>query len=177
MATKLRLLVNTDCDRSCAGCCNKLWNLKTLPKVTHFDYDEIILTGGEPLLHPDELIGIIRVIRITANGKIFLYTATNDLMSFFRVLPLIDGVVLTLHDNDDVNSAYHIARLVHERIQDYRHVSLRMNIFQEVNIEETLSEKYANDFNSFLKSDWIVKDNIVWIEDCPLPDGEEFKRL
>ena len=37
--------------------------------------------------------------------------------------------------------------------------SMRLNIFKGVEVGK-------------LELDWIVKDNIVWIKDCPLPEGE-----
>ena len=49
MKKTLRLLLFEDCNRNCKKCCNKQWDLKLLPEVGSFkDWDEIILTGGEP---------------------------------------------------------------------------------------------------------------------------------
>jgi molybdenum cofactor biosynthesis enzyme MoaA len=42
---KLRLLVTSECNRSCSGCCNKEWDLDKLPVCESYkDYDEIYLT-------------------------------------------------------------------------------------------------------------------------------------
>ena len=49
---KLRLLVTTKCPNKCPMCCNNSWDFSKLPVVEHFNYKEIMITGGEPLLFP-----------------------------------------------------------------------------------------------------------------------------
>lgn len=46
---KLRLLVTTKCPNKCPMCCNNSWDFSKLPVVEHFNYKEIMITGGEPL--------------------------------------------------------------------------------------------------------------------------------
>ena len=50
---KLRLLVTTKCPNKCPMCCNNSWDFSKLPVVEHFNYKEIMITGGEPLLFPE----------------------------------------------------------------------------------------------------------------------------
>lgn len=45
---KLRLLVTTKCPNKCPMCCNNSWDFSKLPVVEHFNYKEIMITGGEP---------------------------------------------------------------------------------------------------------------------------------
>lgn len=52
---KLRLLVTTKCPNKCPMCCNNSWDFSKLPVVEHFNYKEIMITGGEPLLFPEKL--------------------------------------------------------------------------------------------------------------------------
>ena len=52
MNKKLRLLVTAKCHNKCPMCCNNQFNFKKIPVVDRLDYDEISITGGEPLL-PD----------------------------------------------------------------------------------------------------------------------------
>ena len=48
---KLRLLVTEECNRHCPGCCNNNWDLKSLSVCKSYrDYEQILITGGEPLL-------------------------------------------------------------------------------------------------------------------------------
>jgi molybdenum cofactor biosynthesis enzyme MoaA len=52
---KLRLLVTERCARSCSGCCNHDWDLAALPTCESYaGYDEVLLTGGEPMLYPED---------------------------------------------------------------------------------------------------------------------------
>jgi len=163
---KLRLLVTKNCDRSCPGCCNKDWNLDKLPDVTHFNFDEIILTGGEPLLYISELIDLIGYIRNISKAKIILYTAyTKNLSRFFAVLYLIDGITVTLHDQNDVKNFIPIHGHMKNNLELFNKKSLRLNIFKGIN--------YSNINTSM----WQIKDNIKWIKNCPLPEDEIFQKI
>ncbi len=53
---KLRLLVTTKCPNKCPMCCNNSWDFSKLPVVEHFNYKEIMITGGEPLLFPEKTV-------------------------------------------------------------------------------------------------------------------------
>lgn len=46
---KLRLLVTEKCHNKCPMCCNNKFDIEKIPVVDRFDYDEISITGGEPL--------------------------------------------------------------------------------------------------------------------------------
>lgn len=50
MNKKLRLLVTAKCHNKCPMCCNNQFDIEKIPVVDRFDYDEISITGGEPLL-------------------------------------------------------------------------------------------------------------------------------
>ena len=60
---KLRLLVTTKCPNKCPMCCNNSWDFSKLPVVEHFNYKEIMITGGEPLLFPEKLSNLAESIR------------------------------------------------------------------------------------------------------------------
>lgn len=162
---KLRLLVTERCSRNCHNCCNKNWDLSKLPVEEDFSqYDMIMLTGGEPMLDVKILIDVIVHIKYETDAPIYVYTAmVNDTKSALRVLDWADGMTVTLHDQTDVEPflIFHYA-INAEGMKDK---SLRLNIFRGVNINiESLTL-------------WQIKNNIEWIEDCPLPKDEVFKRL
>ncbi len=105
---KARIIITFDCKRNCSYCCNKYESMKALMIPTKsltkfFDYDEVILTGGEPFLHTDKLIKIIEFLRHNSKNqkqKIFLYTAQPTFgFKLKRVLRMVDGVHYTLHSN------------------------------------------------------------------------------
>lgn len=82
---------------------------------------------------------------------------------------ITDGIVLTPHSKDDVKRFIRL----NERLRMYLaenpqlKSSLRLNLFK--NIKDMLPEDID-------LSIWKVKD-IEWIKDCPVPKGEDFKRL
>ena len=64
MNKKLRLPVTTSCPDKCPMCCNNSWDFSKLPVVDRWNYDEIMITGGKPLLFGNELPILISSIRI-----------------------------------------------------------------------------------------------------------------
>jgi hypothetical protein len=170
---KLRLLLTPKCDRNCAGCCNKDWNLKELPKVGSFSgYTEILLTGGEPMLFPDLVYSVVSKIRMqNGTAKIYLYTARLSApLKLLLLMDVLDGVTITLHEQKDAVAFDRFDKLLTEFFPDYMLTkSLRLNVFQEVTMTMNILMKTY--------SPWIVKDNIVWIKNLHLPEGEVFVRL
>jgi hypothetical protein len=171
MLKSLRLLLFSECNRNCDGCCNKDWDLDSLPVVNSFHgYDEIILTGGEPMLHPGFVIKTIEKIRKQSKAKIYVYTAKIDsVLDIYNVVCWADGITVTLHDTNDVKNFIELNNFLLKMWIDgfiSKHTqSFRLNVFEGVDISgEDLSL-------------WIVKSNIKWIKNCPLPENEVFMRL
>ena len=163
---KLRLLVTDECDRTCSGCCNKDWDLEKLPIVQSFNgYDEILLTGGEPMLYPDEIYEIIDGIKVeNSTAKIYLYSAKfNPALIYLLHISYLDGLTFTLHDSDDIR----LFNLLNDQLLklSLTNKSLKLNVFKGVNV------------SGINLSLWTVKDNITWIKNCPLPVDEVFMRL
>ena len=97
---KLRLLLFEECDRDCPGCCNRDWDLRSLPVCRDFTpYQGIMLTGGEPMLHPEIIREAVAEIRAQTQAPIYLYTARTQGLDY--LMPILDGVTLTLHDPRD----------------------------------------------------------------------------
>ncbi len=159
----LRLLITEDCDRACAGCCNKDWDLQALPVATDFSgYELIMLTGGEPVLYPEKLKAVTEEIRRqNENAKIVLYTANTTSFLWQEILDMVDGITLTIHENSDVEN-------FEEFLLDWhfeKGLSLRLNVFKGIDLNA------GSDLSA-----WKIKDNIEWIEDCPLPTNEVLMR-
>jgi hypothetical protein len=162
---KLRLLLFEECERDCGGCCNKQWDLANVPVVENFlGYDEILLTGGEPLLRPEVVKQIIPIIRANTLAPIYLYTAKSDNIPLFvEMFRLMDGITLTLHEPSDVASFCILNSVLRSFGRSGK--SLRLNVFNGI------------DLSGIDLSIWKVKDNLDWINPCPLPVGEVLRRL
>ena len=164
MKKKLRLLLFSKCNRRCVGCCNQQWDLEALPVCdTYTGYDEVMLTGGEPMLDPQLVIQTAREIRLEHDGPIWVYTAKIDNpISVYGVLLEVDGMCVTLHEQRDVSVFRNLLTWLPPAILKQR--SMRLNVFAGVNIE------------NIDVGDWDVKYNIEW-KNGPLPEGEMFMRL
>lgn len=163
MTRKLRLLVTERCERNCRGCCNQDWDLSRLQVESDYSgYDEVSLTGGEPLLEVERVEAVIRLIRESSQAKVWMYSAKLDNPELLcRVFKLLDGLTLTLHDQEDVARFSTVDSALRE-VTDYRERSKRLNVFKGLYDLPTCSR------------DWIVKGEIEWIQNCPLPKGEVF---
>ncbi len=166
----LRLLMTEDCNRSCEGCCNKDWDLDNLPVETDFtSYDEVIITGGEPMLYFNVLENLIYEIRLqNPEVKIIVYTAkTNIIEDLLDILGMeeVDGLTVTIHDLKDLINFISFDMAIPKYL---RYKSLYLNMFEGI-IHGSLNEIY--------KTDWKIKDNVKWIKNCPLPENEVFKRM
>lgn len=109
------------------------------------------------MLRPDVIRSAVTDIRKQADTKIILYTAMTKGLD--EVIPLLDGVTLTLHVPDDVQAFIDFD----DRAQNLNDKMRRLNVFTEAG-------KVTTSFR------WAVKNNIKWIGNCPLPTNEVFMR-
>ena len=72
---KLRLLLTTKCPNKCPMCCNNSWDFSKLPVVERWNYEQIMFTGGEPLLYPSNVdrLAISCVMEIDSTGEVVEY--------------------------------------------------------------------------------------------------------
>lgn len=169
MEKKLRLLVTKKCNRSCEGCCNKEWDLNSLPTLPMTEeflsqFEIIMLTGGEPMLFKDELLAVVKDIKSKSKAKIYLYTAETNILYFFDLLEVIDGFQLTLHKcnvnemADFNNSQYNL--------EEFSEKSFRLHVFPEMTMPIRI-----------IPTVWKEIKFMDWVKDCPLPSGEVFYKL
>jgi hypothetical protein len=171
---KLRLLVTSKCNRSCEGCCNLDWDLDALPVVEDwhaYAYDEIIVTGGEPLLFPEKLQSFMQSLtEMHTAPKLYLYTAKPDVFTRYPwLLKYFDGLTITLHEPSDWIEmvAFDNLLIQQEHVNPFC-LSIRINHFKaagEHPIENMIFKHYKWDLNR------------EWLTDCPLPSGEEFRKI
>lgn len=163
---KLRLLITKACPKQCEGCCNKDWKLDELPICTDYSgYDEILITGGEPILRHNRLRSVITEIRrVNKAAKIYIYTAFPSFsIGELLIKGYIDGVTFTLHEQKDVPKFEELNLFISLACMR-NSPSLRLNVFKGIKVKLPSM------------SNWIIKDNIEWIKDCPIPVDEVFMR-
>ena len=177
---KLRLLVTTDCNNKCPLCCNNNWDFSKLPIVSRFNYEEIMITGGEPLLHVCEVYHLIYRIReiqryLGVSPKFYIYTSlpTIGIYCYSKILFAVDGITVTPHNKEAVDTFVALNKYLRGlyrtkgvKTKGY-FPSLRLNLFPDV---KKLLLKRIN------LSLWKIKD-MEWIKDCPVPEGEDFRRI
>ena len=156
-----------DCPKNCKLCCNKNFDLEKLPIVQHFDYDEIIITGGEPFAEKTEkitesLINYLKFVEVNPNRKVFAYTALPFAVVGYH--DILDGMTLSLHTKSDVNEFIWANMMLLSREDNLK--SLRLKLFEGVTIPSDID-----------LSLWEVTKDVKWIENCPLPSDEIFMRL
>lgn len=173
---KLRLLVTTLCHNSCPKCCNKQYDMSQVPVLDRFDYDEVCITGGEPMLNPPRVRRLATMFKMAADAmgkdvKVYLYTARIDPATLYNMVVMeriLDGVVVTPHSADDIKEFKYLNWRLRE--MDLMEVpdlcSLRLNLFSDV------KEKLRGEDLSY----WKVKD-MEWLDDCPVPEGEDFRKI
>jgi len=152
-----RVVMSFKCNRKCKGCCNQIMDFDhILAKVEEIKgYEQVFITGGEPMLYPDRLIEIINILKRNGNQKIFLYTAwPYPKKTFLKILKMLDGVTLTLHAHLD---RYMFIDNGYDKMK-FPGKEMRVKAFSVKNFEVT--------------GDWKVIPT-KWISDCPMPPDED----
>ena len=182
MNKKLRLLVTAKCHNKCPMCCNNQFDFEKIPVVDRLDYDEISITGGEPLLPGSShlttwLVGGIKATQYAMGfpkSKFYLYTAFFDFDILRDCSYEFDGICLTPHKKVDIEEFISINAkmldLKRNHCVDWNFdpdCSLRLNLFSYM---KALLPKEID------LSMWKVKD-MEWVKDCPVPEGEDFRRI
>ncbi len=172
MNKKLRLVVTAECHNKCPMCCNNRIDLAALPVVDRWNYDEIMITGGEPLTHCVDVLCLIEAIRSICRASgwesmIYVYTAIPSVFSTRNTILASDGIVATPHTRADLERFCSLNKALLNRQYEAYGKSLRLNLFPEV--------------RSWLPKDidlslWKIKE-MEWMKDCPVPDGEDLRRI
>jgi hypothetical protein len=120
------------------------------------------------MLDPNYLIEVINhlKLRINEDCKIWLHTAkVDDLYGVLCVLDLIDGITITLHNKADIPDLITLDDQLFAGRPRWKRKSFKLCVFD--NVYFTRSDLHMN---------WTIH-NIKWLTDCPLPEGEVFKRF
>jgi MoaA/NifB/PqqE/SkfB family radical SAM enzyme len=168
MKTSARLLTTNVCNKNCLGCCNKNWKYYPPTKISGLsilrNYKEILITGGEPMLFPEKvedlLNGIYHQFPSTREcARTILYTSAPDYEKLGNIVWMLDGLTITIHDDDDV------IRFNENWGEGWGSKLYRVNVFHK---DITIPVEFYNN---------VIYKNVEWIKDCPLPPNEDFLRL
>jgi hypothetical protein len=193
MNKRCRLLLTTKCPNNCPLCCNKQFDLlKEVPVIDRWDYDEFILTGGEPLMG-----GTVRLLDFIYNltaihkymgttPKIFLYTSECKPDYWNRIMPYLDGITYTVHTEANAQEFLTLLKVLSTPEVGYDVMypdlfnigtkSLWLNLFPEA--KQLIADKLATTNLSWDTVNRFFKIRpMEWKENCPVPEGEDFRRL
>ena len=171
---KLRLVITEECSRNCPGCCMN--QPPVVPDEILSDQlqdhpaQDVFITGGEPMLESWFNIASLCEDLEKYGKKRYLYSAyAQDLNRWMSVLPYIDGITFTIHDRTDLSFFVKL----NEAVVDYmetsgRSLSIWLNVFEFTEQECQGMEMLFNKWNVRMRT---------WKDNCPLPDGEDFRRL
>lgn len=172
---KARVIVTLDCNKNCVGCVNKDEDFKSPKVLTRVDdllkYDEIIITGGEPLLIPEKVYEFITLLNIKKKyrGRIYLYTSyfpKEKAIACQSIMTQIDGLTFTLHAVSTDKDITELKQLSESNfLKQFKDKSFRLFI------DDRLYAKY--DFSNINLSNWSVIRRLQWQEHCVLPSNEE----
>ena len=164
-----RVLITKKCFRGCEGCCNDNIDIQyAMESANIYDllkYDEIVLTGGEPLQIKGLTTKVVEDLRMLGfEGKIILYTSlvTRELYDLIGK-HLIQGITFTLHD-----------KLYKNEIERLKYFSKRMDeVNHKTNMRFKIETSIAHKHTTLLKhidKHWDSCEQIEWFEDgeCPI---------
>ena len=164
---KLRLLITDQCNRNCPKCCNKGFDLKALPIAdpTHLfntHYDEVSLTGGEPLLVPTVTVSVASLLKTKPfPPKVYLYTAwVEDASAYYMVMPFVDGVTVAIRSLRD---SLKFQTIAHHYKSVFAGKHNRIKVF-------------AKNLTHMPEATHFTIETAEWIDNCPLPEDEVFMR-
>jgi len=109
-----RVITTFECNRNCPYCSNNYESLisqgREVEKILSLaeKYDEIIVTGGEPMLYPYDTLELIDGFKyVNPEVKVYLYTALyHEIIQSSNLLDLVDGITYTLHENATLKDVY-----------------------------------------------------------------------
>ncbi len=169
MKKTARVIVTYKCNRSCPGCCNTHGNtVKKIEDIRELlGYEEIILTGGEPMLLVGKLMEFVSGLKARGyNGKIYLYTAYwKDNRFNHEIIKMVNGITFTIHaevNDSDIIALRTLSR--QNRLADPKFSSRLI-------IDSRVYDRY--DLSNIDLTNWDVIRKLQWKDYCPPAPNED----
>ena len=105
----IHLMVTSLCNRDCKYCCNKQYDLNSIPYVTDEELSKantVYITGGEPFAYSNPCM-IARRLKSEYNiSRVIVYTNALELMHYLSNYSLfsIDGLTVSIKNMSDLVS-------------------------------------------------------------------------
>lgn len=108
--TTAHIMVTSLCDRDCKYCCNKQYDLNSIPYITDEELKQmkhVYLTGGEPFKYSNPCEIADKLLTEYLNiESIVVYTNAKELYEYLddhRRIYFIDGVNISIKTEEDKN--------------------------------------------------------------------------
>ena len=171
----VRVIVTDECNRHCKGCCNNyLGEVDPVEFEDLLKYDEIVITGGEPMMIAERVVEFVHRLRFSGfTGKIWLYTANSRRLDKYWAVGLliddVDGMTYTIHNEPLDRLRKDLADL--RRLDKYLAEHDRAGKSDRLYID---SRVYDEEYVKSLAYQWAEIKPLEWKEngDCPLPENE-----
>lgn len=167
-----RVIITFDCKRNCDGCCNTYTSVmqqaKWIDSIKPLrEFDEICVTGGEPMLNPDKTIKFLLILMSeSCTDQVYLYTALYS-PHIVRTWGLIKGIHYTIHypaKRKDLWGFWKMQRILRKRLKktgklDSNRLYIDPRVTQKITVQYHLWKEVRN-------NPWIPEGK------CPLPEHE-----
>ncbi len=167
----IHIMVTSLCNRNCKYCCNKQYDLNTIPYVTDEELrnaDTICITGGEPFLftNPSEIAAYYK-LRFKNIKNVYVYTNAFELANYLLSYPeedmsYIDGVSVSIKHERDIPA-------FNDLVSDERIKEMTSNRLYLFDIGKTVY--LSSNFKSFVV---ILRE---WQEDFKPANNSIFRRV
>lgn len=180
MKKTVRVIVTYDCPRNCPNCCNE--HLCSVPEIQFEDllkYEEVIITGGEPMLLAPRIVEMIHRLRGHGfGGKIWLYSSGIKTARWAdrAVVNEVDGITYTIHhkpSRNDLSDAMKLSKYIRDNLDNRTHSrSDRLFIDSRCYTDEVMSIIGIGTKDCL--GHWSIVKSLKWKnEKCPIPENED----
>lgn len=173
---KVRLLITLACSRHCKGCCNTYEEImkhnKKAPLEAIKNYDEVMITGGEP----SEYGGLKKVLATlraqNPNGKLYLYSARVN-KNLIEALPLVDGLHFTLHEGSTLKDIQDFKKLQKILLRKFANSGKSFRLYIDSRVEQPVTI-YPSLFSRVESKKWLSEEELIAnSKNFGLPSDEE----
>lgn len=126
--------ITVEYSKSCIECLEIVQTSNILDYVVHYDYDEIMIIVGKPmLLYPNEMKNLVYNISSLSSAKIYLYVGIVDLICLSGILHLINGLTYTIYSENGITEFEELDIFLSNMIDLEQ--SFYLNIYKNVNYD------------------------------------------